>query len=215
MKTILLAAGRGERLKPLTDSTPKPLAKVKGEPLIVRHVQALRDAGLTDIVVNLAWLGHQIVQALGDGSQLGVRISYSDEGTALETGGGIRRLLSWFGNEAFLAVNADIWTDFSFADLPSTPAGLAHLVLVPTPPEKSQGDFALFGEEVANVPPDYTFSGIGLYSPALFEHSREQTFSLTPLLRQAAEQHQVTGQLHQGRWHDVGTLARLQALNRA
>ncbi len=214
MKVILLAAGRGKRLKPFTESTPKPLATVKGEPLIVRHVKALRQAGFREIMVNLAWLGEQIVETLGDGKEFGVRISYSDEGTALETGGGIRRLLSWFGNKPFLAVNGDIWTDFCFGDLPSKPSRLAHLVLVPKPPEKPQGDFALTEQTVINTPRDYTFSGIGVYCPTLFDGCGESVFSLAPLLREAADKHQVTGQLHQGVWHDVGTMDRLQALNR-
>jgi MurNAc alpha-1-phosphate uridylyltransferase len=226
MKAMILAAGRGERMRPLTDDTPKPLLQVAGKPLIGWHLEALARAGITDIVINHAWLGRKIVERLGTGASLGVRIRYSAEGEPLETAGGIATALPLLGNEPFLVVNADIYTDFDFATLnrvaPRLGAAkaLAHLVLVPNPEHHLQGDFALEGEQVRNrAAVMLTFSGIGLYAPALFAGIAPGTrAALAPLLRSAMDAGRVTGQRHAGVWADIGTperLARLDALERA
>ncbi|MEM7280184.1 MAG: N-acetylmuramate alpha-1-phosphate uridylyltransferase MurU [Pseudomonadota bacterium] len=213
MKVMILAAGRGKRLRPLTDAKPKPLVAVGGEALIVRHIKSLARFGLDDILINIAWLSEQIVAALGDGKRFGVSISYSDEGEALETGGGIYRALKWLGSQPFLVVNGDILTDYEFSRLPSEPQALAHLVLVPKPAEKAAGDFSLRDGLVSNCDPGLTFSGIGVYRPELFADCESESFPLAPLLRRWVDKSRVSGELHPGRWHDVGTVDRLEALN--
>lgn len=212
MKAMILAAGRGERLRPHTDHTPKPLLPVAGKPLIQHHIEALVAAGITELVINHAWLGDQIEATLGDGTPFGANIRYSAEGAAaLETGGGIFRALSLLGDEPFLVVNGDVVTDFDFRRLPQRPAGLAHLVLVPNPPHHPAGDFALNGGQVAaSGEPLWTFSGIAVYHPRLFAGCHDGAFPLAPLLRQAMAEGQVTGELYQGLWIDVGTEQRLQ-----
>lgn len=214
---MILAAGRGERMRPLTDRTPKPLLPAGGKPLIVWHLERLARAGIARVVVNHAHLGTQIEQALGDGSRWGVRISYSaeGEGRALETGGGIFRALAQLGDAPFLVLNADVWCDRDLATL-ALPAGmLAHLVLVDNPAHHPEGDFRLDAGRVhAAGAPRLTFSGIGVYDRALFAGCRDGAFPLAPLLRAAMTRHQVSGEHHRGRWVDVGTPQRLAALER-
>ncbi len=210
---MILAAGRGERMRPLTDTTPKPLLSVGGRPLIEHHIEALRTAGIRELVINIAHLGDQIRSALGDGGRLGVRITYSPEPEgALETGGGIRQALPLLGPEPFAVVNGDIWCDYPFARLPADPAGLAHLVLVDNPPEHPGGDFALEGVRVVSSRAGLTFAGISVLHPALFEGQAPGRFPLAPLLRAAAKEGRVSGEHHRGRWRDVGTPARLADL---
>ncbi len=216
MKAMILAAGRGERMRPLTDSTPKPLLRVAGRPLIEHHIAALREAGFRDLVINHAWLGEQIVAQLGDGSRLGVRIAYSAEPEgALETGGGIRQALPLLDGDAFLVVNGDIWTDFPYARLKQAPRGLAHLVLVDNPPHHPGGDFSLAHGRVSDGGGQaLTFSGIGVYRPELFASHAPGRFALAPLLRAAMHDGQVSGEHYRGGWTDVGTPQRLEALER-
>jgi MurNAc alpha-1-phosphate uridylyltransferase len=214
---MILAAGRGERMRPLTDTIPKALLRVGGETLVEHHVQALARAGITELVINHAHLGGQIVQTLGDGAAYGVHIRYSPEtGAALETGGGIRNALPLLGTAPFLVVNADIWTDFDFAGLPHDIGGLAHLVMVDNPPQHPAGDFSLAaGRLTQRGSAMLTFSGIGVYRPALFEGRTAGAFPLAPLLRRAMDAGHVTGEYYTGRWYDIGTPERLAAVNRA
>ena len=215
MKAMILAAGRGERLRPLTDTTPKPLLKVGGHSLIEYHLRALKQAGIEDIVINLSWLGDQIESQLGDGSQYGVNICYSYEsGQALETGGGIFKALALLGEAPFIVTNADIWTDYAYQNLPSTLNGLAHLVMVDNPPQHPKGDFSLDGDLLHDSGvQSKTFSGIGVYSPELFDGVTESIFPLAPLLRQAMQEDLVSGEHYQGQWFDIGTADRLQSLD--
>ncbi len=215
MKAMILAAGRGERLRPLTDTTPKPLLKAGEHSLIEYHLMALKKAGIDDIVINLSWLGDQIESQLGDGSPYGVSIRYSYEtGQALETGGGILKALSLLGEEAFIVTNADIWTDYAYQQLPSSLKGLAHLVMVDNPPQHPQGDFALEQGLIHDAGSHCkTFSGIGVYSPDLFKDTTDTIFPLAPLLRAAMQQDLVSGEHHQGQWFDIGTVDRLHSLN--
>ncbi|TCK19318.1 MurNAc alpha-1-phosphate uridylyltransferase [Thiogranum longum] len=215
MKAMILAAGRGERMRPLTDRLPKPLLEVAGKPLIEYHVEALRDAGFFELVINHAWLGEQIMQHLGDGARFGVKIRYSPEPEgALETGGGIYNALPLLGDEAFLVVNGDIYTDFPYATLRHTPRQLAHLVLVDNPEHHPQGDFSLENGIVTGTGKGaLTFSGIGLYRPELFRDQPAGAFPLAPLLREAIRCKKVTGEYYRGYWADVGTPRRLAELN--
>ena len=215
MKAMILAAGKGERMRPLTLHTPKPLLPVAGKPLIQWHIEALRRAGIDQLVINHAWLGEQLEEAFGDGSALDVRISWSAEEQPLETAGGVLRALPLLGSEPFLLVNGDIWCDFDFAGLRLPPGKLAHLVLVPNPPFKQGGDFLLEGGAVSNPTDDergraQTFSGISVLSPILFEGLPGGPRPLAPLLRTAADQGLVSGEIHAGQWIDVGTPERLQ-----
>jgi MurNAc alpha-1-phosphate uridylyltransferase len=213
---MVLAAGRGERLRPLTDSVPKPLVQVGGKPLIAWHLAALARAGIREVVINLSWLGEQLRAALGDGRVFGVTIRYSEEGPVpLETGGGIFRALPLLGAEPFLLVNGDIWTDLPFETLALAPAALAHLVLVPNPTQHPQGDFGLEpGGIVVNRDSDrFTYCGVGLYRPEFFHDCEPGRFPLLPLLNRAIAARQLHGELYRGRWSDVGTPARLAALN--
>jgi MurNAc alpha-1-phosphate uridylyltransferase len=214
---MLLAAGRGERMRPLTDSTPKPLLVAGGKALVVRLVERLAAEGFRELVVNHAHLGNLIEAALGDGSRFGVAIRYSAEGTALETAGGIAKALALLGDAPFAAVNADLHADFPFGTLRTAlaPDAEAHLVLVDNPLHHPGGDFALRGGRVANAGATMlTFSGIGAYRPRLFAGiapgARAQ---LAPLLRAAAERGRVSGEHFRGRWIDVGTPERLAALD--
>lgn len=211
MKAMILAAGRGERMRPLTDELPKPLLPVAGKSLIERHIEALVAAGVTDIVINHAWMGEKIETALGDGSRFNARITYSPEGEqGLETGGGIFKALPMLGDKPFLVVNGDVVTDIDFSQLPKVPEGLAHLVLVANPAHHPEGDFALEGQKVqATGTAMFTFSGIGIYDPRLFADCHPGIFPLAPLLRQAMEQGQITGEVFGGLWIDVGTVGRL------
>ncbi len=215
MKAMILAAGRGERMRPLTDTVPKPLLETGGRSLIEYHLLALARAGVTDIVINHAHLGAQIEARLGDGARYGVRIAYSPENErGLETGGGILRALPLLGAEPFIVVNADIWTDYPFARLPHAPRALAHLVLVPNPAHHPTGDFTLAGDRVDNdAGARHTFSGIGVYRPEMFDDCAPGAFPLAPLLRAAAERGAVSGELYTGDWMDIGTPERLRELD--
>lgn len=218
MKAMLLAAGRGERMRPLTDHTPKPLLMVRGKPLIVWHIEKLVAAEITELVINHAHLGAQLEAALGDGSQFGAQISYSPESIALETAGGIANALPLLGDEPFAVINSDIFCDYDFAQLHSVQLhnDVAHLVLVDNPTHHPDGDFYLSSHriiEVANVP-KLTFSGIGIYHPRLFHRlTRGNPAPLAPLLRQQIALGNISGVHHQGRWVDVGTPERLSKLN--
>ena len=215
MKAMILAAGKGERMRPLTLHTPKPLLSVAGKPLIQWHMEALQGAGFRQLVINHAWLGQQIEDTFGDGSQLGLDISWSAEEQPLETAGGILRALPLLGDAPFVLVNGDVWTDFAFSSL-GLPAGkLAHLVLVDNPPFKQGGDFLLQAGLIANPAVHeqaeaLTYSGIAVLSPRLFDGLGDGPQPLAPLLRAAAQQGQVSGEYHAGRWIDVGTPERLQ-----
>ena len=213
MKVFILAAGRGERMRPLTDHTPKPLLRVRGKPLIEWHLEKLAAAGVRDVVINLGWLGEKIKTHLGDGSCFGVRIAYSEEGwPALETGGGLHRALPLLGNEPFLLVNGDVFTELPFA-LPDMQANTqAHLVLVPNPPQHPNGDFSLVNGVVVDAEPRLTYSGIALLHPKLFEGCQPGAFPLAPLLKRAMAAGKVSGERYDGLWSDVGTPERLQAL---
>ncbi|MBM3391566.1 MAG: nucleotidyltransferase family protein [Betaproteobacteria bacterium] len=219
---MILAAGRGERMRPLTDATPKPLLEAGGQPLIVRHIEALVRAGLRDIVINHAHLGRRIEAALGDGERFGARIRYSPEGEALETAGGIAHALPLLGDAPFAVINGDIACDYDYARLAPLAGDLrargllAHLVLVPNPPHHERGDFALQGGRVtAEGARKFTFSGIGLYDPALFAGiARGAKAKLAPLLRVAMDAGRVGGERHNGLWLDIGTPERLAELDR-
>jgi len=218
LKAMILAAGRGERMRPLTDLTPKPLLEAGGKPLIVWHIERLAQAGITELVINHAHLGVQIESTLGDGSRFGARIRYSDEGTALETAGGIAFALQLLGSKPFAVVNGDIWCDFDFARLPALAANMqqvhAHLVLVDNPPQHPDGDFGLHDGRVTDGAPKLTFSGIGIYRPELFMHiTRGSKAPLAPLLREQIAAGKVSGEHHQGLWFDVGTPQRLAELD--
>jgi len=214
---MILAAGRGERMRPLTLSRPKPLLEVGGAPLIVHHLHALAADGFEEVVVNLSWLGGQIREALGDGSRHGVRLHYSDEGPEpLETGGGIFRALPLLGAGPFLVLNGDIWSDFPFARLRDrlAPGDLAHLVLVPNPAHNPAGDFVLQrGRVVEAAGERLTFAGLGAYRSDLFAGCRDGVFKLAPLLRAAAAAGRVSGEVHRGAWLDIGTPQRLAELD--
>lgn len=213
---MILAAGRGERMRPLSDSVPKPLLEAGGKPLIVHLIERLARAGIRDLVINHSHLGEQVERYLGDGSRYGVRIAYSHEaGGGLETGGGIFKALPLINTDPFLVVNGDIWTDYPFERLPARPAGVAHLVLVDNPSQHPRGDFALRDGRVhAEGEPRLTFSGIGLYARALFAHCQPGKFPLAPMLRAAMAQGQVSGERYAGDWRDIGTPQRLEELDR-
>jgi len=211
MKVLIFAAGKGERLKPITEKIPKALVSVGGRPLIVHHLQRLAAAGLPQIVINCAYLGQVLRDEIGTGSRWGVRIRWSDEGDeALETGGGMLHALPLLGRDPFIALNADVYTQLDFARLKDHPKGLAHLVLVPNPAHNRRGDFALEDGQVLSVAAGrLTFSGIGAYRPELVEGYRPGSFKLTPVLRTAIAHRQVSGEYYEGSWHDVGTPERL------
>lgn len=222
----MFAAGKGERMRPLTEHTPKPLLPVHGKPLITWHLEKLAAIGVSEVVVNISWLADCFEPALGDGARWGLRLHYSHEGAEpLETGGGMLHALPLLGEAPFIAVNGDIWCDYDFARLPAEPDGLAHLVLVDNPPHNPAGDFALDGARVLTAGESrLTFSGIGVYRPALFTGWRstlgaaagaEQEpprFKLAPLLRAAMRSDEVSGEYFDGAWTDVGTPERLAEL---
>lgn len=212
---MILAAGLGTRMRPLTDHTPKPLLQAGGKPLIVWHIERLRQAGFTELVINHAWLGDKLEAALGGGADYGVSIHWSREGTPLETAGGIRRALPLLGDEPFLVVNGDIWLDLDFAHLHTSPEGLAHLVLVDNPAHNPDGDFQLGsdGKVRDNGAPALTFSGVGVYRPALFEGLEDGEAKLAPLLREAMARGLVSGEHFTGQWWDIGTPERLAELD--
>jgi len=228
MRVMILAAGRGERMRPLTDHTPKPLLAVGGKPLIVWHIERMVSAGITDLVINHAHLGTQIEQTLGDGKQFGASIQYSDEGDALETAGGIAFALPLLGDEPFAVVNGDVYCDYDFTRLTALAKQLQrsedniHLLLVDNPIQHLKGDFALLNERVipeSRMPsPDYpllTFSGIGIYKPAVFaDIVCGKAAPLAPLLRKQIAKDKARGERHQGIWFDIGTPQRLNDLDK-
>ena len=215
MRAMLLAAGRGERMRPITDSTPKPLVQVGGRPLIAWHLAALARAGIREVVINLSWLGDQVRATLGDGRDYGVSITYSDEGPVpLETGGGIFRAVPLLGPGPFLVVNADIWTDIDFAAVALEEHAHARLLLIPNPPHHPRGDFGLEGDLVVTRDTDrYTYSGVGVYRPEFFGGCTAGRFPLLPLLNRAIADGLVRGEVHRGEWCDVGTVERLASLD--
>ena len=211
---MILAAGRGERLRPLTDDVPKSLVEVNGESLLERHLQRLHSGGVETVVINLGWLGEQILERVGSGERYGLNVIYSQEGdNILETGGGIHRALPVLGSEPFLVVNADIYTDMPVPDIKLGADDLAHLVLVPVPEGKG-GDFAIEEGRIRNRGGEMaTFSGVSIYRPEFFAECEAGRFSVVPMLRAAADADQVSGSYYAGRWRDVGTPARLAELN--
>jgi N-acetyl-alpha-D-muramate 1-phosphate uridylyltransferase len=213
---MILAAGRGERMRPLTDATPKPLLKVRGETLIERHVAGLTSAGIRRIVINLAWLGPQIREYLGDGARFGAAITYSEETPkALETGGGIVRALPYLSPGPFAVINGDIYTDFPFESLALAGDRDAHLVLAPNPAHHRQGDFGLEqGMTLAAAAVRHTFTGIAVYRAAFFADCSDGVFPLKPLLLRSMAAKRCSGELYTGLWEDVGTPQRLEELNR-
>lgn len=216
VKAMILAAGRGERMRPLTDAKPKPLLQVAGKALIHYHLEALSRAGFREVVINHAHLGEMIEDDLGDGSRWGLRIHYSAEPSgALETGGGIFNALDLLGQGLFLVVNGDIWTDYDFSRAGCAEDMLAHMVMVDNPQHHRQGDFGLFGGLISETAGErLTFSGIGLYRPELFQGVTPGAFPLVPLLRRAMALQRVSGEHFAGAWTDVGTPERLQRLDR-
>lgn len=224
MKAMILAAGRGERMRPLTDHTPKPLLEVGGKPLIVWHIERLVAAGLSEIVINCAWLGDRLVAALGNGSRFNASIEWSREDPALETAGGIAQALPKLGDDAFLVVNGDVWCDWDFALAPSCARRMKHeraaawLLLVDNPQHNPDGDFLLQGsghiQERSSGHQSLTFSGIGVYEPQLFASlNAQQAAPLAPLLRSAMRDGEVLGDHHTGLWMDIGTPERLHELD--
>jgi MurNAc alpha-1-phosphate uridylyltransferase len=214
MRAMILAAGRGERLRPLTDTVPKPLVEAGGKSLIEYHLDTLAAAGFREVVINQGHLGDLLPETLGDGSRWGIAIHWSDEQPeALETGGGIFKALPLLGTAPFLVVNGDVWTDYPLGRLRAVKCDWAHLVMVPNPPHNPGGDFALQGGVIREEgPSSFTFSGIGVYHSRLFTDCRPGKFSVVPLLRSAMRDHLVTGELFRGGWSDVGTLDRFEAL---
>jgi MurNAc alpha-1-phosphate uridylyltransferase len=211
---MVLAAGRGERMRPLTDQVPKALLTVRGKPLIIYHLEKLSRLGVKQVVINLAWLGGQIRDALGDGARWNLQIRYSDEAAeALETGGGIFRALPWLGPQPFLVVNADVFTELDFGAIHLAPEAVAQLVLVANPMHHPYGDFALVNGRVQEQGgARWTYAGIGLYRPELFEGCAAGRFPLLPLLRRASAAGKLHGQVFEGAWSDVGSVERLAAL---
>lgn len=208
---MILSAGRGERMQPLTDTTPKALLEVAGEPLIVRHLRALREAGIKDVVINLSHLGEQIRDALGDGEEFGVHILYSPEPIPpLETGGGIHQALPLLGPDPFWVVNADVCTDYRFSTPPLANGDDVHLVMVDNPAHHPEGDFHYKDGRVREQPGTrLTFAGIGFYRPRLFEACEPGRFPLASLLRAASRDDRASGEHYRGLWADIGTAERL------
>ncbi len=217
---MILAAGRGTRLQPLTDETPKPLLTVAGKPLIHWQIEALAQAGVTDLIINLHHLGEQIETSVGDGSTFGVKIVYSHETELLETGGGIIRALPFFENEPFWLLNGDIWTDFDFARLPTSPGEIlegssAHLVLTPTPGYREHGDFEWSDGRITSRGEAYVFCGIAVLSPELFVNERRKHFSVVELYWDLIPTGLLTAQIHEGVWGDIGTLEQYEAITKS
>ncbi len=212
MRAMILAAGKGERMRPLTLTTPKPLIPVAGVPLIEYHLRALAQAGVKEVVINHAWLGDKIEAHVGDGARFGVQVVYSKESQPLETGGGIYKALPLLGDQPFIVVNGDVLTDYDFAALHKPLQGLAHLVLINNPEHHPEGDFSLQQGRVVSAATDtLTYSGIAVLHPELFLDCQAGAFKLAPLLRQAIAQGRVSGEHFNGCWIDVGTQERLAA----
>ncbi len=217
MKVMILAAGYGKRLRPLTDHTPKPLVEIGGKPMIVHHLEKLSAAGFREAVINLGHLGSKIPEALGDGRAWGMSIAYSDEGPdPLETGGGLAKALPLLGDDTFLVVNGDVWCDMDFAQIPKElpPEDDAMLYLVPKPAWRERGDFSLTaqGRVVEDEDPRLLYAGIVLYHPRILDGAKVEKFSIVPRLRAAIKSDRVGGVLHSGNWDDVGTPERLEAI---
>jgi MurNAc alpha-1-phosphate uridylyltransferase len=216
MKAMVLAAGFGNRLRPLTDHTPKPLLPIGGKPMIVHHLEKLAAAGFKEVVINLGHLGHKIPEALGDGSSWGLSIAYSDEGPdPLETGGGLAKALPLLGDEPFLLVNGDVWSDLDFSTIPTSLAenDLATLYLVQKPGWREKGDFSLSKSRVVESEiPEYLYAGIALYHPKILDGAKVEKFSIVPRLKSAISKNLVGGILFSGEWDDVGTPDRLSSL---
>lgn len=217
MKALLFAAGLGERMRPLTTHTPKPLLEAGGKPLIAWHLEKLAALGVRDVVINTSWLAEQFPRALGDGADFGLRIVYSYEGEApLETGGGMQAARALLGEAPFLLVNGDVWTDYDFARLPREPQGVAHLVMVDVPAQARHGDFSLDAAGRLHSEGDalLTYAGIGVFRAAVLDIAphASRRFGITPLLRRHMANGAVTGEHHRGAWTDVGTPERLQQL---
>lgn len=217
MIAMILAAGRGERMRPLTDMLPKALLEVSGVSLLERHLQRLSRAGVETAVINLGWLGETIVERIGDGSRFGLQVVYSPEyDNVLETGGGIRRALPLLGNDPFWVLNADVYSDMTLPTVNLAPTTLGHLILVPTPPHKPRGDFDLVdGKARRTANPAFTFSGMACYRPELFASTTPGRFPLAPLLFDAADRGLLEAELYNGVWADVGTPERLAKLEAA
>lgn len=217
MNAMILAAGRGERLRPLTDGLPKALVEIRGRSLLERHLASIRNAGVETVVINLGWLGAEIVSRVGSGARYGLQVIYSQEGdNILETGGGIHKALPLLGSKPFLVVNADVYTDMPVPRIELADEVLAHLVMVPTPDYRAHGDFDLREGLIRNSDAaKLTFSGVAIYRPEFFNGCEAGRFPLAPMLREAADAGQVSGELYEGLWADVGTQARLDALNRS
>ena len=216
MIAMILAAGRGERLRPLTDSVPKALTEVRGQSLLERHLLALKNAGVKTVVINLGWLGEQIADRLGSGAAYGLNVIYSPEDEEiLETGGGIHHALPLLGAEPFIVVNADIFTDMPMPAVALNAQDLGSLMLIPTPDDKAQGDFDVVDGRLRNGPErPFTFSGVAVYRPEFFADCTPGRFSIVPMLRAAADAGQLAAEVYSGSWTDVGTVERLETLNR-
>ena len=215
MKAMILAAGRGERMRPLTDDVPKPLIMAGTKRLIEFHLVKLASAGFKDVVINVAWLGQKIIDTIGNGEKYNLNIEYSNEGDqALETGGGIFNALPLLGDEAFLVVNGDVWTDYPFEKLMNfSLKDKAHLVLVNNPEHNSEGDFSILNNRLIEKESNkFTFSGIGVYSADFFKGHVNERFPLAPMIRQYIAENKISGELYNGKWMDIGTQQRLQDL---
>jgi len=215
VKAMILAAGYGKRMRPLTDHTPKPLLQAGGKALIEYHIEKLRDAGIDSLVINTGWLGDRLAATLGDGRRFGIPIVYSHEGTPLETAGGIRRALPLLGDDPFVLVNGDIWTDFDLSRLVAHRPDPVHLVLADNPHHHPGGDFHLTegGRVRDNGEPRLTYAGMGRFDPALFRDLPDGEAKLAPLLRAAMADDAVSGEHHPGQWWDIGTPERLEELD--
>ncbi|WP_417328931.1 N-acetylmuramate alpha-1-phosphate uridylyltransferase MurU [Halomonas cupida] len=215
MKAMILAAGLGKRMRPLTDHCPKPLLPVAGKPLIVHHLERLAASGIEEVIINVSYRADQIIEALGDGRQWGLKIAFSREEAPLETAGGISHARPLLGDSPFVLINGDIWCDLDLSTLPALGDNLAHLVLVDNPPQHATGDFHLDSENRVQDSggPRLTYAGIALLDPRLVDGLPEPCYPLAPLLRQAMAEGRVSGQHHHGQWVDVGTPERLRELD--
>ncbi len=215
MIAMILAAGRGERLRPVTDSVPKSLLEIGGQALLERHLRSLAEGGVETVVINLGWLGEQITERIGSGEEYGLNVVYSQEGdNILETGGGIHRALPVLGADPFLVINADIYTDMPLPDVQLSDDDMVHLVCVPVPEDMASGDFAIVDSRICNGgEPMFTFSGVSIYRPEFFADCTPGRFSVVPMLRAAADADRISGSIYSGLWRDVGTPERLAELN--
>jgi MurNAc alpha-1-phosphate uridylyltransferase len=213
---MILAAGRGERLRPLTDTVPKSLVEVQGKSLLERHLENVRRSGIEDVVINLGWFGEQIVDRVGAGSRYGLNVSYSNEhDDILETGGGIYKALPLLGDKPFVVVNADVYTDMPIPDVSLSRRDMGHLVMVPSPPYRDGGDFDVENGRIRNgESQQLTFSGVAVYRPEFFAGCEAGRFSIVPMLREAADDDLLQGSIYAGLWADVGTPERLADIDR-